>query len=58
MQKIYADNFKKIVEEEGMFDILKIKKLLAGMYEYIEVLGKHKPCEVINAIKLDYGMEG
>jgi hypothetical protein len=39
-----------------MIDLLACKKLLAGYYEYTQALERHSPDDVLQAIKIDYGV--
>ena len=53
----YNAVFKNIVEDKyGMYDILKIKKLLCGYYEYCEAIERNSPNDILEAIKNDYGV--
>ena len=53
----YETVFKPIIEDKhGVYNILAIKKLLAGFYAYTQAIGKNSPVDILKAIKIDYGI--
>lgn len=54
-KQTYETVFKPLIEDkDGQIDLLTVKKLLAGYYEYTEAIRKNSPADILNAIKLDY----